>query len=344
MKEKEEYQKLKVIAGAQTPQQLLKIVDATWQGYKEAKKDWKLNPEKYLGKPKIPNYLPKNGHFIVVWCKQQVRIRSGKLRIMKRLMNQGFPEIPVDKLKVTDVNLKNVRLKPFYDKFILELVYEKKIVKKKKRNKQKVLGMDFGVNNLIATSDGSIIKGGIVKSINQYYNKQKAKIQKRLKKQGLYISIKKQKLLRWRYNKLQDYLHKASQSIIQHCVKNHYTTIVIGRNPNWKQNINIGRRNNQNFSSIPFNKLIQMIQYKAEAEGIEVIFVTEEYTSQTCSCCGYCSKKNRKYRGLFVCRRCQIVLNADVNAARNIAQKAFPDSPLEIGNRGCVAQPANLSL
>ncbi|MCE7746126.1 MAG: hypothetical protein GPJ52_13425 [Candidatus Heimdallarchaeota archaeon] len=85
MKGKEEYWKLQKRAGSQTPQQLLKIVDATWQGYKAAKKNWQINPEKYLGKPKIPKYLPKNGRFIVVWSKIQVRIREGKLRLVEHL-------------------------------------------------------------------------------------------------------------------------------------------------------------------------------------------------------------------------------------------------------------------
>ncbi|MCE7744350.1 MAG: IS200/IS605 family element transposase accessory protein TnpB [Candidatus Heimdallarchaeota archaeon] len=344
MKEKEEYKKLHALAGAQTPQQLLRMVDATWQGYKEAKNDWQINPEKYLGKPKPPGYLEKNGRFIVVWCKQQVRVRDGTVKIMKRLMKKGFPAIPIKKLPVTDENIVNVRLKPFYDKFILELVYEKEELEEKIKEIQKVLGMDLGVNNLVATSDSVLIKGGVVKSINQFYNKKKAKIQKQLKKQEIYTSKKKQQLMKWRYNRLHDLFHKASRTIINHCIENNINTLVIGRNKNWKQNMRMGRRNNQKFTNVPFHKLIQMIQYKAEEQGIEVIFVTEEYTSQTCSCCDHCSPKNRKYRGLFVCKKCYVVLNADVNAARNIAKKAFPESPIVIGDRGCVAQPANLSL
>jgi len=344
MKEKEEYKKLHALAGAQTPQQLLRMVDATWQGYKEAKNDWQINPEKYLGKPKPPGYLEKNGRFIVVWCKQQVRVRDGTVKIMKRLMKKGFPAIPIKKLPVTDENIVNVRLKPFYDKFILELVYEKEELEEKIKEIQKVLGMDLGVNNLVATSDSMLIKGGVVKSINQFYNKKKAKIQKQLKKQEIYTSKKKQQLMKWRYNRLHDLFHKASRTIINHCIENNINTLVIGRNKNWKQNMRMGRRNNQKFTNVPFHKLIQMIQYKAEEQGIEVIFVTEEYTSQTCSCCDHCSPKNRKYRGLFVCKKCYVVLNADVNAARNIAKKAFPESPIVIGDRGCVAQPANLSL
>jgi len=344
MREKEEYKKFEKRAGSHTPQQLLRIVAATWKGYKAAKADWRINPEKYLGKPKIPGYLPKNGRFIVVWSKQQVRIRDGKVRVLERLMKEGFPSIPTEKIPVTEVNHAIIRLKPFFNKFMLELVYEKEVPIFKVSEEQKVLGLDLGINNLVATSDGLLIKGGVVKSINQFFNKQKAKIQAQLSKQGLKISKRKQQLMRWRYNQLHDLFHKASRAIIQHCLEKNIATLVIGRNKNWKQNIRMGRRNNQKFTNVPFHKLIQMLQYKAEEQEIEVILVTEEYTSQTCSCCGYCSRSNRKYRGLFVCKKCKLVINADVNAAINIAKKAFPESLLEIGDSGCVAQPTKLAL
>ena len=71
--------------------------------------------------------------------------------------------------------------------------------------------------------------------------------------------------------------------------------------------------------------------------------VSEEYTSQTCSCCGFRSRRNRKFRGLFVCKKCNLVINADINAAKNILEKVFPEFE-KIGNRGCVAQPAKLAL
>ncbi len=196
MREKEEYRKLQERAGSHTPQQLLRMVEATWEGYKAAKKDWRINPEKYLGKPRIPGYLPKNGWFIVVWSKQQVRIREGKVRIVERLMKEGFPAIPTEKLPVTEANHAIIRLKPFFDKFMLELAYEKEAPTIKVREEQKVLGLDLGVNNLVATSDSMIIKGGVVKSINQFFNKQKAKMQAQLSKQGLKTCKKKQQLMR----------------------------------------------------------------------------------------------------------------------------------------------------
>jgi len=344
MKETDEYQKFATRAGAQTPQQLLLMVNCAWQGYKAAKNDWFTNLEKYLGKPKIPGYLPKNGRYIVVWCSQQVRVRNGDTRIVECLMKEGFPAIPIGKLPINKENLVNVRLKPFYDKYLLELVYEKEETAIKMVEEQKVLGLDLGVNNLVATSDGLLIKGGVVKSINQYFNKQKAKIQKQLSKQNLKTSKRKQQLMRWRYNRLHDLFHKASRAIIHHCIENNITAIVIGRNKQWKQKINIGKRNNQNFTSVPFYKFIQMIQYKAEESGIVVKLITEEYTSQICSSCDHCSRSNRKYRGLLICKKCKLVINADVNAAKNIAKKAFPESSIGIGDRGCVAQPTKLSL
>ncbi len=343
LKNQKDYLKLKELAGAQTSQQLLRMVDAYWEGYYVAKADWEINPEKYLGKPGIPGYLKKDGRFVVTWSNQQVRVRNGKIRVLERLMKQGFPIIPIENLPVNEASICIVRLKPHYDKFILEIVYEKELPTIKQVKPEKILGLDIGLNNLVATSDGTIVKGGIVKSINQFYNKQKAKLLKQLKKQGLTTSKRKQQLMRWRYNKLHNLFHKVTRRIVNLCLANNITILAIGRNKNWKQKIHMGRRNNQNFVSVPFYKLIQMLQSKAEEHGIKVILVTEEYTSQTCSCCGYRSRRNRKYRGLFVCKNCHVVLNADVNAARNIAKKALPEFE-RIGDRGCVAQPAKLAL
>ena len=341
MKEKEEYLKLKTLAGAQTPQQLLLMVSNAWKAYSAALKDWYINPDKYFNRPRLPRYQPKNGKYIVVWSSQQVRIRDGTVRITERLMKLGFPVVPIKNLIITETNLVIVRLKPFYDKYMLELVYEKEVKLIVEREEEKVLGLDLGINNLVATSDGLLIKGGVVKSINQFFNKRMAKIQAQLSKQRLRTSKKKQQLMCWRYNQLHDLLHKASRTIIQHCITRNITALVIGRNKNWKQNIRMSRRNNQKFSSVPFYKLIQMLQYKAEEQGIKVFLISEEYTSQTCSCCASRSRSNRKHRGLFVCKKCFLVINADVNAARNIAKKALPKFE-GIGDSGCVAQPTKL--
>ena len=69
-----------------------------------------------------------------------------------------------------------------------------------------------------------------------------------------------------------------------------------------------------------FKRLEQMIKYYAQLEGVYVEAVDPKYTSQVCSRCGIISKKNRKSRSFYTCS-CGLNLNADLNAARNIANK-----------------------
>ncbi|MHA1745847.1 MAG: RNA-guided endonuclease InsQ/TnpB family protein [Promethearchaeota archaeon] len=189
-----------------------------------------------------------------------------------------------------------------------------------------------------------IIKGGVVKSVNQYYNKQLARYKSVAKRcNDTNTTTRIQRLHRKRNNKIRDFFHKTSRMVITHCIAQNIGTIVIGYNAGWKQKINIGRRNNQNFVSVPFLALVSQIEYKAEMVGIQVIRTTEEYTSQTCSGCGVIKKSNRKYRGLYVCSDCDSVINADVNASKNILHKGVPQS-IRIGDRGCLNHPVVLKI
>lgn len=140
--------------------------------------------------------------------------------------------------------------------------------------------------------------------------------------------------------KIDDYLHKASRYIINYCLKHNVHTIVIGKNKEWKQNINLSKRVNQNFVQIPFARLIEMIQYKAEEYGIAVIVTEESYTSGTSFIDNEepvkenYNKKRRIHRGMFV-SDCGIQINADLNGAYQILKKVFPIK----WDRGCVLHP-----
>ena len=208
-------------------------------------------------------------------------------------------------------------------------------------NENNALGIDLGLNNIVTASDNIgnkplIIKGGVVKSINQFYNKQLSKYKSLAKKcNDTDVTRRILKFHRKRNNKIRDFFHKTSRKVVNHCISNDIGTIVIGYNEGWKQKIKIGKRNNQNFVSVPFLKLVQQIEYKSEMVGIQVIRTGEEYTSQTCSSCGVVRKSNRKCRGLYICKDCGVVLNADVNASINILQKGVPKSKW-IGDRGCL--------
>ncbi|MHA1497634.1 MAG: RNA-guided endonuclease TnpB family protein, partial [Promethearchaeota archaeon] len=122
------------------------------------------------------------------------------------------------------------------------------------------------------------------REVNQFYNKQLAKY-KSFSKICNDAELTKRilKLHRKRNNKIRDFFHKTSRKVINYCISNDIGTIVIGYNEGWKQKVKIGKKNNQNFVSIPFLKLIRQIEYKSEMVGIKVVRITEEYTSQTCS-------------------------------------------------------------
>jgi putative transposase len=181
-----------------------------------------------------------------------------------------------------------------------------------------------------------IVKGGPVKSINQYFNKWRAKLMSNKDKQHYkHWTRRLKKLSLDRYNKLHDIFHRVSKCIVDHCVKYDIGTIVIGYNPTWKQEANMGRRNNQNFVSIPFWTFINKIQYKAELIGIEVILMDESYTTK----CSFLDREkigwHYKYKGVRFGKKRGLfrasdgrVINADVNGAFNIMRKAIPDVEL----------------
>ena len=113
------------------------------------------------------------------------------------------------------------------------------------------------------------------------------------------------------------------------CVKNKIDTIVIGHNKGWKQDINIGARNNQNFVSIPFDMLRKQLAYKAEEHRILPVDSNEDHTSKCSFLDGESVEHHDKYmgrrikRGLFRTSDGRTI-NADLNAAYNIIRKAFP--------------------
>jgi len=211
-------------------------------------------------------------------------------------------------------------------------------------DRSKAVGIDIGLTNTATTSDGMIVKGGAIKSINQSYNKELARCKSTAKIANNKDDTKKiKKLARVRGNKVHDKMHQASRRIIDHCIEHGAGTIYIGYNPGWKDGIHIGHRGNQNFVQVPFLKLIKQIEYKAALAGISVHRVNEAFTSQACSRCGARRKANRVHRGLYVCSRCGIIINADINAARNIKEKGLRETPLVGETAAPVADRSGMS-
>ena len=199
------------------------------------------------------------------------------------------------------------------------------------------MGIDLGVSNLatVVCSNSPtpvIFDGRKPKSVNQYYNKRMAYLQsvgagkKKKNHNNIPFTRQMKRLLKKRNNVLNDYMHKVSKGIIDLALKNNTNTIIIGRNTGWKQNADIGKVNNQNFTNLPHHKLISMITYKAEQQGLTVVCTEESYTSK-CSFLDNESiehhehyKGTRKPRGIFTTSK-GFRINSDVNGALNIIRK-----------------------
>jgi len=333
---------------SQTAQRILKVVDRNWRSFFKAIKIWKEHPDRFYEMPRIPRYKKKDGEFMLIFTNQQAKIKDGMLILPKKGSVIG-------KIKTRIKTLREVRIIPKALGYILEIVYEK-VINAPGRDKTRIAGIDLGVRNLVTIANNIgihpiVVKGGVAKSMNQYFNKQKAKIQSIYDKQGLKTGLRAKKLFVKRDKKIHDYLHKVSRATISYLVDNNIGRLIIGRNENWKQRVNIGRRNNQNFATIPFYKLIHMLQYKAEEEGIEVFLQDESHTSKCSFFDGESVEHHDKYvgkrkSGLFR-TRFGYIINSDVNGALNIMKKAVPDAFERLdadGIEGAVGHPLRLTI
>ena len=352
LKHEPAYLALKEISDSYLPQQVLRQVEQAWRSYFYGLKAWKKDPSKFFGRPRLPGYKAKNSLHMLNFPRPRVRIRDTKILFARNLVARGFPTLPLGTLPITKETCTGARLVPFHDRFVIELMYKTHVQSFPSFNDPpRAIGIDLGITNLVATSDGLIVKGGVVKTINQWYNKQLAYYKTLAKKYNqLDSSHRIQRMHRVRANKIRDIFHQTSRIIINRCLENNINTIVIGYNRGWKQHCNLGKRMNQSFVHIPFNKFIHMLEYKSKLVGITVILVSEAYTSQQCSSCGIINKNNRFSRGLYLCRSCGLRLNADHNAALNILQRLPADKqvvpsvsskPVCTGqpDRGCVTHP-----
>jgi putative transposase len=230
-------------------------------------------------------------------------------------------------------------------------VYEKEI-EQYELNKNAVAGLDIGLNNLGALTSNLkgfksiLVNGRPLKSINTYFHQKCAQLQSLLKGQAQ-TSNQIQKLTHKRNCKVDNYLHNVSRWIVNYLLQNQIGNLVIGKNEGWKQEINLGKRNNQNFVSIPHAKFIEMLQYKCELVGLQVYLTEESYTSK-CSALdhepigkaeSYLGK--RVTRGLFRTSQ-NILINADINGSLNIIRKVFPNAFVE-GIQAVVVQPIRVT-
>ena len=329
-----------------TNQQCIKLLYKNWKSFFKATKEYNRDSSKFFGKPKPPKYKDKKkGRNTVIFTYSDSRIKDGYLYVNSK---SGIGRI---KTNVTKEQYKQTRIVPQCGCYVIEVIYE--IPQEQLGlNSNNYLSIDLGVNNLATCYDSHdnisfIINGKIVKSINQYYNKKKSVLMSYIGDRG--TSNRIQKLTIKRNNKINNYMHNASRMIIDYCIYHNIGTIVIGHNDGWKQKIETGKKNNQNFVSIPFNKLISQIQYKAENVGITCIITEESYTSKVDHLALEEMRHHEKYigkrkmRGLFKSSTGKAV-NADLNGAVGILRKVVDESYfVKIANRGFVTNPIKVN-
>ena len=304
-------------------QWVCKQVDLNFKSFFQSLKSKNVNH-----KVRIPRYLDKNGRNILTFTNQAISYKE---------LKNGYLKLSgcKNKIKVLHNNIQQVRVIPQVNRYMIEIIYT--VPDTEVKINTNYVGIDLGLNNL-ATIGGNTIKpiiinGRPLKSINQFYNKKLSKLKSKqdLCKNKKVNKKKIQTLTNKRNNKIKNYLHKASRILVNHLVSNDISTIVIGHNKEWKQDINIGKRNNQKFVQIPFNTFIHMITYKAQLQGINVIQREESYTSK-CSfidneeiCKHEKYKGNRIKRGLYKTKTGRLI-NADLNGALNILKKEISNA------------------
>ena len=276
-------------------------------------------------KKQLPNYLDKEGRYMFSLTNQNCKLKDGYI-VFPKSFNGFTLQTKVD-------NLKQVRVIPKGSYYQIEVIYEVKELPMKEDN-NKYFSVDLGVTNLAAITNNFngeqwLISGKPIKSINQYYNKLVSTYKsKAMLYNSKHITNRILRLTNKRNDRINTYLHKASKLLIDLAVSYDVSKIVIGYNKNWKTEVDIGKRNNQNFVGIPFLTFVNYIIYKAKLNGIDVILTEESYTSGTSFLDSELpikdnyNKSRRVHRGLFKTKDGK-TLNSDINGSYQILKKVI---------------------
>lgn len=372
-KDNENYQ----ILNTDIAQQTLKVVDRTFRSFYGLIKAVRFGT--FQQKVRLPHYLPKEGYFVLIIPRIKVKDDSFKVP-MSPAFKKEFGEVVINFPERLDpAKIKEVRIHPKYDARFFEVEYifegESEVVE---TVKDSALAIDFGLSNLATCVDTNgasfIVDGRKLKSINQWFNKENARLQSIKDLQGIKrLTERQSKLYINRTYQVRDYLNKAARLIVDHCINTKIERLIVGFNIGMKDGINIGNRNNQNFVQIPFYSLRSKLKSLCERYGLIYQEQEESYTSKASALDGddmpiYNADKPATYqfsgkrveRGLYRSKEGHLI-NSDTNGAANIGRKSkqngfavrlggevYP-SPKERNkttglSRGCLAQPLRIKI
>ncbi|MFB2917152.1 MULTISPECIES: RNA-guided endonuclease InsQ/TnpB family protein [Aerosakkonema] len=330
--------------------QVLMVLHRNWKSFFEAQKAYKQNPSRFQGRPKLPKYKDKGkGRNLVIY-------EQGA--ISKPLLKKGVIKLSQTEISLTTKanDVKEVRLIPQCGQYVIEVVYSQDI-NPQQLNPNWVAGIDIGLDNLAALTSNKqgfkpvLVNGRPLKSINQQYNKTKARLQSHLMDNAK-TSRRIQALTCQRNNRIDNYLHNASRWIIDYLVSVGIGTLVIGKNDQWKQKINLGATTNQNFVSIPHARFIEQLKYKAELVGLAILINEESYTSASSfldldPIPVYQEGVKHSFNGRRIERAWYKsangkLIHADINASLNIIRKVVP-AAFSLGIEGIAVCPSRIT-
>lgn len=344
---------------AKAAQQLLRNLDKNYRSFFSLLR--RKREGSYLENISAPKPIKgKHGMYHLILPNDQVILKNGILKLTKKIKipfsYNGIKKVQQALIKWNGVN------------FIMYLTYDENLEINKTKNKidknenleaTRILSIDLGINNLMTifsnVGPSFIVNGKPLKSYNQYYNKHIAKVKSQLKKvNNKYTSILTNRINENRNNYINDYLNKSVALIKKYCLENNIGRVIIGYNELWKQNVNMGKINNQKFVYIPHGRLRMKLEHKLVEAGIIVDMVEESYTSKcsfmdrekVCKHDDYVGKRVK--RGLFKTEN-GIFINSDVNGAGNIMRKLIDEKNVFLEKQfdkivGSIISPVRLNV
>jgi len=380
-KENENYKLL----GTDTAQQTMKVVDRSVKSFFALISKAKSGSYQF-NQIRLPHYLPKDGLFSLIIPR--IRVKDGYFDIptspaFRREHGKITIQFPTN---LNPVTIKELRIHPKFNGEYFDIEYirneipfheaEPEIKTLNTDNaiaKLSALSIDLGLDNLatcvsvasntVNTGASFIVDGKKLKSYNQWWNKENARLQSIKDLQGLSrtsfvcgTTRKQFFITRKRNNRVNDYLNKTARIIINYCVENSIGNIVVGYNPDWKRNIDIGKKNNQNFVNIPHGNLRQKLDYLCERYGINYVEQEESYTSKSdffanddLPTWNADNPKEYNFSGKRISRgqyqsNCGKTVNADCNGALNILRKSNLIDLTVLQNSGCLDQPKRIRI
>lgn len=350
------------ILNANMGQQLLRNVDSMFMSYFKLLK-LKLKGA-YKQEVKLPYYLDKDSPYILLIATIKSCINNGMFYLpYSRKMKNVYKPI---KFKIPSIlknkKVKEIQIIPKFNAAAFDVHYIYEIEENQNiLDKNKALGIDFGINNLMTcvTNEGKsfIIDGKKLKSINQFYNKWSSKFYSINSKQNInFITKQLYSLSKKRTNRCNDYIHKTINYILNYCLKHRIGNLVIGFNKDFQRNSNLGKKNNQTFVNIPYSYILKNLKIKCKLNGINFIEQEESYTSKASfwdkdEIPIFDENNNKKYkfsgkrikRGLYRTST-GYEFNADCNGALNILRKSNVVSLEALYSRGKLDTPLRIRI